>query len=188
MVAEYQTPHRDYHNLRHINHCLWELDRLSLQRTDRDLIELAIWYHDIVYQPGRGDNEADSVARLKADLGAGLPPAIIDRLSAMILATKHARGSASDDDILRTFLDIDMAVVGLSPLGFTAYETAISAEFATAPRLMFRFLRKRFLKGLLAGDVFLTSSFRERYEVVAKKNIRDLLGTSPYRWIPTLSV
>jgi predicted metal-dependent HD superfamily phosphohydrolase len=184
VVAAYRQPHRHYHGLRHIHHCLWEFDRLSGMTIDRELVELAIWYHDVVYAPLRGDNETRSVERLRADLGAALPPESLARLSAMILATARDGRPIPDDEAVSTLLDIDLAVLALAPVEFAAYESAVVAEFAAAPRLVFRYQRKRFLKRLLARELFLTEAFHASYEQRARKNLTKLLQASPYRWIP----
>jgi predicted metal-dependent HD superfamily phosphohydrolase len=184
VIAAYQEPHRAYHNLRHIQQCLWELDRLADATLERDVIELAIWYHDVVYAPLGRDNEARSVARMRAELGAALPPARLDRLASLILATARDGRPLPDDAAARTLVDIDLSVLGLAPLEVAAYESAIVAEFADAPRLVFRFKRKRFLQRLLARPLFITDAFAG-YEARARANLEALLRSSPYRWIPT---
>jgi predicted metal-dependent HD superfamily phosphohydrolase len=184
VIAAYRQPHRHYHGLRHIQHCLWELDRLSHATLDRELVELALFYHDVVYAPLRRDNEARSVERLRADLGAALPPALLERLASLILATAHDGRPIPDDAEVKTLLDIDLAVLALAPLELAAYESAIVAEFAAAPRLLFRYQRKRFLKQLLRRQIFLTDAFYDRYEARARENLTTLLRTPAYRWIP----
>jgi len=49
VIAAYQLPKRHYHNLHHIRQCLAELDGLRAACKAPDVVELAIWYHDIVY-------------------------------------------------------------------------------------------------------------------------------------------
>lgn len=51
IFSRYSENTRHYHNLEHIQNALWELDQLPNEGIDKLSIELAIWYHDIVYIP-----------------------------------------------------------------------------------------------------------------------------------------
>ena len=45
----YSQPHRAYHNLTHLQHCLRELEEArSLAQNPVDL-EVALWFHDAIY-------------------------------------------------------------------------------------------------------------------------------------------
>ena len=60
--GRYAESHRHYHDKRHLAHCLSEFD-LAVERIVRpDLVEMAIWFHDIINEPGRSDNEARSAS------------------------------------------------------------------------------------------------------------------------------
>lgn len=56
------TPYlfRSYYNLNHIERCLTELDTYELDDLQRSLLIIAIWFHDIVYDTQRIDNEIQS--------------------------------------------------------------------------------------------------------------------------------
>ena len=56
----YQETHRAYHNLSHIYNLLKLSEQLDIY--NRNAFEMAIWYHDIIYQPHFKDNEAKSAA------------------------------------------------------------------------------------------------------------------------------
>jgi predicted metal-dependent HD superfamily phosphohydrolase len=59
LVARYREPHRAYHNLDHIADCLekLELARSMLRDDDFKAVELALFWHDAVYDPRAADNE-----------------------------------------------------------------------------------------------------------------------------------
>ena len=58
LTAAYSAPNRHYHNLAHIQDCLDQLARVDgLSASERAILEAAIWWHDVVYDPARSDNE-----------------------------------------------------------------------------------------------------------------------------------
>ena len=58
----YAEPHRAYHNLDHIAHCLRAFDDAAHLALSPDAIEMAIWFHDVIYNaPDTTGNEAKSV-------------------------------------------------------------------------------------------------------------------------------
>jgi predicted metal-dependent HD superfamily phosphohydrolase len=58
LVAAYNAPGRHYHNLAHIEDCLAALARVdNLSVAEREILSEAIWWHDVVYDATRTDNE-----------------------------------------------------------------------------------------------------------------------------------
>ena len=58
LVAAYTAPGRHYHNLAHIEDCLGALARVeNLSALEREILSEAIWWHDVVYDATRADNE-----------------------------------------------------------------------------------------------------------------------------------
>jgi predicted metal-dependent HD superfamily phosphohydrolase len=57
LVRKYTEPHRHYHNLNHINTCLIAFDQTVDNISDKFCVEVAIWFHDVIYDPQKGDNE-----------------------------------------------------------------------------------------------------------------------------------
>lgn len=58
LSALYQEPHRHYHALTHIAASLRELDGTGKGTPE---LEGAIWFHDVIYDPTRVDNEDASI-------------------------------------------------------------------------------------------------------------------------------
>jgi predicted metal-dependent HD superfamily phosphohydrolase len=67
LVAAYSAPDRHYHNLEHLAEMFRVAARLTLITDDPSAVQLAVWFHDAVYDPRASDNEARS-----ADLAATL--------------------------------------------------------------------------------------------------------------------
>lgn len=171
LLDHYREPQRHYHTLQHLRECFAAFDLLQDQAIRPGEIELAIWFHDAVYEPQRRDNEM-----LSADLAvdclrqAGAGDVVVERVRDMILATqRHDAGGDGDCAIL---LDVDLAILGAAPARFAEYEAQIRAEYAHVPDEAYRAGRGRVLAGFLARPrLYLTDSFFERYERQARRNL-----------------
>src|SRR5438128_463068 len=68
LIARWSEPHRHYHVLGHLTHCLHEISDLPF--ASRGTAELAAWFHDAVYvtKPG-APNEKESADLAREKLG-----------------------------------------------------------------------------------------------------------------------
>jgi len=171
IVSAYSSPDRLYHTLAHIGACLDELDSVCALCRDADAVETALWYHDVVYDPRRADNE-ERAAALAADAlrAAGLPGAFIASVESLILATRHTHSPASPDE--QWIADIDLTILGRPAEEFDAYELAIRREYVHVSDGDFAAGRARFVEGLLARPrIYATPTFGGRYEESARQNL-----------------
>jgi predicted metal-dependent HD superfamily phosphohydrolase len=178
----YSHPDRHYHNWRHILDCLRAFGPERSRCHDPLAVEMAIWFHDAVYDPRRHDNEYES-ARLARRSGRalGLSEAFLGEVEKLILQTDHSRGpvlpsskaAADDAGLLR---DIDLAVLGARRRRYAGYEAAIRREYAYLSEGEYRAGRVRFIEGLLARPfLYETQRFRRRCERRARRNLRSAL-------------
>ena len=182
LVQVHTAAERHYHNARHIAHCLAELDAAAPHIPDPDPIELALWFHDAVYDPRSASNEADS-ARWAADFlqECQAPQELSDAVVALILATRHQPGAdvTPDADAIgydseQWMVDIDLAILGSDTERFTAYERAIRQEYAWVPETVFREKRTAILRSFLDRPaIYATQHFWEKYEARARKNLAE---------------
>jgi len=172
LIIAYQNADRHYHNLRHIADCLRELDTVRSLCQHPHAIEAAIWYHDIVYDPARPDNEQRSAEVATQDLrAAGVSPSVVDEICRLILATKHDAPPTDQD--AQVLADIDLSILGKPWPIFKAYEHAISQEYKYLPDAAFRQGRADFLRRFLQRpSLFFTQAMQGRYESAARENIR----------------
>lgn len=172
LVAAYSEPHRHYHTLQHLREGLAHLDAAATLARRPAEVEVALWFHDAVYEPRRQDNEERSAEWAARSLrAAGCEEAAAPRVQAMVLATQgHA---ASEDPDTALLLDIDLAILGAAPARFAEYERQVRAEYAHVDDAAFRRGRAAVLAGFQARPrLFLTQPFHDALEQRARENIR----------------
>lgn len=176
VTARYREPHRKYHTLEHLAHCFERFDEARAFAVRPAEVELALWFHDAVYDPARDDNEARSADWARAAARAkGVPPPAADRVHALILATRH--DALPEDPDARLVADVDLAILGAEPARFDEYERRIREEHAATPDPRFRRERSALLRRFLARPrIYSTAYFRDRYERRARANITRSLN------------
>ena len=172
----YAEPQRRYHTWAHIEALLgwFALRRDHLH--DPVAVELAILFHDAVYDPARSDNEAQSAQLLR---DADLPNVRDDtRLRAIRMIEATAAHGLADDlsendrSDMAEFLDMDLSILGAPPADFDGYERAIREEYAFVPEALFRAARRGILERFLERPTLYFSDWgRERFEAGARSNI-----------------
>ncbi len=168
----YNQPSRFYHNFVHLAQVLRELDNAPKIIDDPDIVEMALWYHDAVYQSRYGDNEEKSAALAKERLSeGGVNPAFIDGVVSLILATKHQFAPQSENE--KYLVDIDLSILGKPEEEFDEYELDIREEYYEVTKKDFKKGRSEILTGFLQRDsIYSTDFFREKYEAQARKNLQ----------------
>jgi predicted metal-dependent HD superfamily phosphohydrolase len=179
IYAAWSSELRRYHDVEHLTDCLREVDRLPVSPT-RHLVELALWYHDAVYEAGATDCEHRSAGWLATDAARlGLPESLARITAALVEATAHGAGRIPSDEAA-VVADIDLAILGRDPLRFMDFEYSVEEEFGAVPTIAFRRGRGRFLAGLLENPIYRTTSFRDRFETTARANIAALIHSRRY--------
>lgn len=172
LERRYLEPHRAYHNFDHIGHCLAEFAAVKELAESANAVELAIWFHDAVYDTHAKDNEEQS-ARLAAQFldEAGVDPTLISFVVSLIHATKHAAPPGSPDAAL--LVDIDLAILGQPRERYACFEEEIRSEYSWVALAEFAAGRGTILGGFLGRPaIYGTDSFCGRYEATARRNLR----------------
>lgn len=174
LCRRYSEPERAYHTLAHIACVLADLERAAstLTAADFNAVRLAAWFHDVVYDPRANDNEEQSAAYAREALASfGLPTDVIDRVGALILATKTHQAQ-NGDGACQLLLDADLAIFGTDEAKYRAYTEAIRQEYAWVSDAQYREGRCRVLETfLLRPRIYLTPPF-EHLEEPARANLR----------------
>jgi len=106
LTQAYAEPHRHYHNQQHIAECLAEFDAARHLAHQPIAVDLALWFHDAVYDPKASDNEEQSTALAKSCLEAAGLPGVASTVAALVMATKLHRTDADPDAAL--VVDVDL--------------------------------------------------------------------------------
>lgn len=159
LLARYTETHRRYHSLQHLAECFARLEPVRARAARPDELELALWYHDAVYDPHASDNEARSAdLAAHAMARAGLPAQARDRVRALIMATRHDTLPPPGDAAL--LVDIDLGILAAEPSRFDEYEEQIRVEYAWVPSVLFRHKRRQVLRGFLdRASIFTSGAF-----------------------------
>lgn len=171
LVSLYSEPHRHYHNLTHLAECLAEFDSARPLAKNPVALELAIWFHDGVYDTHAADNEERSaeLARQRitqAGGGAELGGAV----AVLVLATKtHDPALHPDAPLLG---DVDLSILGRRKERFEQYEAQIRQEYDWVPEWTFASKRSEILESFLARErIYATAPFFTKFEKQARENI-----------------
>jgi len=178
VVLLHDIPRRVYHTLGHVGACLEALGVLGggLDDRSRAVSELALWWHDAIYDARRRDNEARSAEAMRAVLTPLLPEGVVEEVAGCVLATRH--GAPPDAEIEAVVVDADLSVLGASGSAYDAYARGIAEEYAFAGRAAYAKGRAAFLGSMLErGRLFHTERGHELWDGAARRNMeRELDG------------
>lgn len=177
LVSMYSEPQRFYHNMNHVENCLTEFDDARHLVQQPDLVELAIWYHDAIYDTQSKDNEEKS-AQLAYDvcLSAQLSETFMKEVKDLILVTKHDVVPRGID--ARVLIDVDLSILGKSSEEFNKYERDIRKEYFWVPENQFKQGRSAILQMFLdRNSIYLTDFFNGKYESQARANLQRSIET-----------
>jgi len=171
LVDAYSQKHRRYHTGAHIEHCLQAFDSASGLAREPAEVEIALWFHDAIYDPYASNNEAKSAdwaCELLSRGGVGNER--VERVRAHILATRHEAPAELDDSKL--VVDIDLSILDVDEEAYARFETDVRQEYRWVPGPLFRSKRAEILASFLARPtIYSTTAFRDRYEAPARRNL-----------------
>lgn len=173
LVVRYAEPHRRYHDLRHLTEVLDFVDELAADAADPDVVRLAAWYHDAVYEvePALSNEEASArLAELVLPALAVCPPRVAEVARLVRLTETHTADPG--DRNAAVLFDADLAILAAPPERYQEYTQAVRAEYHEVPDPVFRPARARILADLLAAPtLYATPSARTRFETAARANV-----------------
>jgi len=176
LLDAYSEAQRHYHTLQHLGECLALAETFRAEAERFDEIELALWFHDAVYDVRAHDNEARSahwaVTALRA---AGLDEQACGRIHDLVMATSHSALPGTRDGALLT--DIDLSILGAPEARFAEYEQQIRAEYAWVAPDIYAARRRAVLQAFLEREpIYATPALRRRFEEQARRNLSHAIG------------
>jgi predicted metal-dependent HD superfamily phosphohydrolase len=174
MIQAYSAPGRHYHNLTHIEDCLAVLEGVAgLSERDRDVLTAAIWWHDIVYDPTRSDNEEESAKLAESNLA----PDLRHDVGRLIRLTR-THDVQPADRLGAIMISIDLRIVGAEASAYAAYAAAIRREYGHVPDDAYRVGRLAVLERFAARPaIYPDATFSARFEEQARANIAHEIKT-----------
>lgn len=171
LVARYSETHRAYHTLQHLRECFEQLAPAASLARQLEEVQLALWFHDAIYDPRARDNEEQSARWARESLlEAGARPESAHRVHGLVMATRHTAVPEGAD--ARLLVDVDLSILGAPDERFAEYERQIRVEYSWVPEADFRQRRTRVLTSFLQRpSIYSTSWFAGRLEQRARGNL-----------------
>ncbi len=176
----YTSSRRFYHNLEHIRKMLMSVQPYILYLKHPDILYFAIWFHDIVYNPLRKDNEKKSAQVAKKQLlKLGIDAFSISEICNNIERTAtHFEHFENESPELKLLLDADLETLGSAPEVYDLNTRNIRKEYAIIPDSVFNAGRAKVLQKFLdMPQIYRTPAFFEKYETQARHNLNNELDT-----------
>ncbi len=175
ILTAYSEPYRAYHNLAHIEYMFKLLDKHSFREEQNPVLNLAIFYHDIVYNPGATNNEeASAMLFNERAIQLLMPYNHTEQVKSLILSTaKHI----TDGDFTTSLLiDLDLAILS-DDENYDQYATNIRKEYSQYDDNTYLSGRQKILTNMLKKEkIYATRYFHEKLETKARENMQRELA------------
>lgn len=172
LIDLYQKPKRAYHNITHIAYMLDGLTKIEQLAENINELKIAIWFHDVIYEPTKTNNEEES-AKLayKLLIEKGASEDCARKVQNLVMATKYTIIAKTNDEKLIS--DLDLAVLGLSKEIFIKYSDLLHQEYGFEGEEIYWKNRKIILERYVVDkNLFYHSYFKKRYEKQAIENLK----------------
>lgn len=210
--SHYSESHRFYHTLSHLEDMFNILELINATIKSRVVVNLAIFFHDIIYNPTSTTNEEGSANLFKSlfqlsideqeeikktEINEQQDHAVDDYIDMMnqvyhyiILTKSHNVQADSHDSDLQYFIDADMSILGRDRAVYSKYANAIRQEYCHIPLAIYCAKRADFLRGTFQSNQYIYAStlFRDRFEENARLNLAWECSLLEQGTIPSLDL
>ena len=179
IAMRYNESQRVYHSLQHIQQLFGQFEQINNHLNQQHIIALALFYHDVIYEPTCVDNELKSAEYAVESLSPYLSAEQCQYIYALIMMT----ASHQIDDIDKNsdkakesdaayLLDMDLSILGASWSEYEQYAKDVRQEYANVSNADYCVGRIEVLEGLLAHPtLYLTDYYHSQLENQARQNI-----------------
>jgi predicted metal-dependent HD superfamily phosphohydrolase len=177
LISRYTEPHRYYHTTSHIVAMIFCLIQYHVHFKDLLAAELAIFFHDWIYDPESKTNELDSIAEFdKFADEVALDNLLRRKVIRMIEATiKHQLSeniSTGEMSNVKMFLDFDLEVLGRDWNDYEIYAQQIRKEYICYDDAAYRSGRVKVLRAFLNRErIYFSDVYYKDKEQIARTNV-----------------
>tara|TARA_R110002051_G_scaffold59442_4_gene108997 strand:+ start:1051 stop:1722 length:672 start_codon:yes stop_codon:yes gene_type:complete len=177
IAVRYNETQRAYHTLDHLKQLFGQFEQIKPCLHEPHLIALALYYHDVIYDPRCSDNELKSAEYAIEALRCSVSEDQCQSIYALIMmtATHQIDTLANGDKISDAayLLDMDLSILGAPWSEYDQYAQAVRQEYVHVAKENYRVGRIAVLEKLLAhSSLYLTAYYHTRLEKQARKNIK----------------
>ncbi len=172
VAAQYGENGRFYHNLHHIEAVLDHIQPFLSGVQNKMALQLAAWFHDVVYDAKRHDNEKKSAEYARnVFVKLGFAEADVQEVERLILLTEGHETAVSDVDG-QILLDADLAILAAEPAAYDGYAQAIRQEYAHVPDAVYQVGRTQVLTRLQERPFLYYLPEHQSWEAKARENMQ----------------
>ena len=170
MVKRHGESHRRYHTLDHVEAMLAFKHDIIPQD---DELEMAIIFHDVIYDPHSKENERNSADYFLQCFDGVIWGEFSSEVERLIIATDHrnARRGTNREDLL---IDIDLSIFSAEADEYDAYRHGIREEYKHVSDEQFKKGRARVLNSFLEKPIYGTRYFRPKEDLARENLNREL--------------
>lgn len=147
IIKRWNEKHRKYHTISHLEDLIQQINTYNgLSPKEYDMLTLTAIFHDVIYNPRRGDNEVQSAEFFLNHIAMNKDIPDIQEIATMIRDTKNHTPSTHLSGI---FSNMDMSIVRRPYPELLKWEDEISYEYSHLPRIVYVIGRVRFLRQMI---------------------------------------
>ena len=175
IAAHYNETQRAYHSLHHIQQLFFQFEQICQHLHEPNIIALALYYHDVIYNPRRADNELKSAEYMSDKLSPHLNHQQCQHIYDLIMMTATHQLTELADEGKRSdaayMLDMDLSILGMAWPEYEHYAQAIRQEYAHVPMADYKTGRTQVLQTLLAHPRLYLTEHYQQLETQARTNL-----------------
>ena len=177
IATRYNEPQRAYHTLKHIRQLFEQFEQIKDKLYEPHIIALALYYHDMIYEPKRSDNELKSAEYAVEVLKNYLSAEQCQHIYTLIMMTAtHQLDKLADEYKISDaafLLDIDLSILGAPWSEYEQYAKDVRHEYMHVAKEDYHTGRIAVLEKLLAHSTFyLTEYYYGRLKEQARDNVK----------------
>lgn len=179
---QYAEKQRYYHRWSHIENCFKVLNGKYTSDPNLPLVKMALFFHDVVYDPARKDNEDRSCeqftkfALARIDLGSQKQRFMLFQVVNLIEITRAHKLDDNASRAQQIMNDVDMSILGADLGTYMAYAENVWNEYKGHGREAYTAGRIAFLRTIDPSTAFYTPEMKV-LESRVRENVEAEIST-----------